>query len=105
MTYFNIITSTGSRNSASGYGKISLVLMEEKKSSASQHSKANRRGEDLTQHTNITWINTNPDYDGDSGEFTRSRAWTAGEELEAAITEFYTQWPFVRNIQTWRARR
>ncbi len=88
MTYFNIITSTGSRNSASGYGKISLVLMEEKEIISIATQQANRRGEDLTQHTNITWINTNPDYDGDSGEFTRSRAWTAGEELEAAITEF-----------------
>ena len=56
MTYFNIITSTGSRNSASGYGKISLVLMEEKEIISIATQQANRRGEDLTQHTNITWI-------------------------------------------------
>jgi len=85
---YNIIASTGSRNSASGYGKINLVLMDGKEIISIATQQANRRGEDLTQHTDINWVGINPDADGDFEEFKLSREWNEGEELEAAIAEF-----------------
>jgi hypothetical protein len=85
---YNIIASIGSRNSASGYGKISLVLRDEKEIISIATQQANRRGDDLTQHTDISWVGINPDEDGDCEEFAMSRSWNEGEELEAAITEF-----------------
>ena len=86
--YYNIIASIGSRNSASGYGKISLVLMDEKEIISIATQQANRCGYDLTQYSDIEWVGVNPDADGDFEEFKLSRDWNEGEKLESAIAEF-----------------
>ena len=85
---YNIIASIGSRNSASGYGKISLVLMDEKEIISIATQQANRCGYDLTEYSDIERIGINPDADGDFEEFKLSREWNEGEELETAIAEF-----------------
>lgn len=80
--FYNIIASIGSRNSASGYGKISLVLMDEAQIINIASNQIGRRGETLQTLAGINWI------EKESGDFEPERNWEEGEALEAAITEF-----------------
>lgn len=62
--------------------------MDEKEIISIANEQANKCGYDLTQYSDIEWVDVNPDVDGNCEEFKLSREWNEGEELEAAIAEF-----------------
>lgn len=97
MTYFNIITSKGSRNSYAGLGKISLVLTDEKEIVSIAADQAGRSGESLERFCDVNYI------ENSDGDLVLERDLADEELLDAAIAQFtedgYVYEIFIRGEQ------
>lgn len=85
-TFYNVISSSNSRNSASGYGKVSVLTLSEDEIIELANAETLRWGEHLMQYAEgIGMLPVTPYGDGDFTEFVMSRSWRDGEEFEAAL--------------------
>lgn len=78
--WFNCIVSSGSRNSASGYGRMTMIMHTQSDIINIASEDAWRAGYSLEEQAGIEFI-----YDEESDSTKQSRDFNEGEEFQAAL--------------------